>query len=123
MFMSTITLKSRITNNNTYYQPMKKSHIHLKSPGIYVQNFSNNIIHCHVQGAPELRVLILTSGRTRQFKKLFSITFCKICKSFPRFCVPYFLPNESFCVINWSLFFCNHENFNFNYIFNFFITM
>jgi hypothetical protein len=33
MFMSTITLKSRITNNNiTNYE---KSHIHLKSPGIY----------------------------------------------------------------------------------------
>jgi hypothetical protein len=36
MFMSTITLKSRITNNNTYYQPMKKSHIHLKSAGTLV---------------------------------------------------------------------------------------
>jgi hypothetical protein len=33
MFMSTITLKSRITNNNTYYQPMKKIHNHLESPG------------------------------------------------------------------------------------------
>jgi hypothetical protein len=38
MFMSTITLESRITNNNIN-QPMKKSHIHLKSPGIL------NIMH------------------------------------------------------------------------------
>jgi hypothetical protein len=41
-----------------------------------------------------VRVLILTSGRTRQFMKLFSITFCKIRKSFPRFFAPQFLPNE-----------------------------
>jgi hypothetical protein len=34
MFMSTITLKSRITNNNIIVEPMKKSYIHLKSPGI-----------------------------------------------------------------------------------------
>jgi hypothetical protein len=36
MFMSTITLKSRISNNNMYYQPMKKSHIHLKSSRISI---------------------------------------------------------------------------------------
>jgi hypothetical protein len=47
-----------------------------------------------------LRVLILISKRTRQFMKLFSITFCKIRKSIPRFFAPQFLPNESFCVIN-----------------------
>jgi hypothetical protein len=40
MFMSTITLKSRITNNIIRYQPMKKSHIHLKSPGIILFYFS-----------------------------------------------------------------------------------
>jgi hypothetical protein len=34
MFMSTITLKSRITNL------LKKSHIHLKSPGIKLQNLA-----------------------------------------------------------------------------------
>jgi hypothetical protein len=34
MFMSTITLKSRITNNNTITNLWKKSHTHLKSPGI-----------------------------------------------------------------------------------------
>jgi hypothetical protein len=49
-----------------------------------------------------IHVLILTSGRTRQFIKLFNITFCKI--RFPRFFAPQFLPNESFCVINWSTF-------------------
>jgi hypothetical protein len=48
----------------------------------------------------EIRVLILTSERTRQFMKLFSITFCKIRKSIPRFFAPQFSPNESFCVIN-----------------------
>jgi hypothetical protein len=48
MFMSTITLKSRITNNNIIYQPMKKSHIHLKSPGRMnelIQNFDTVIFY------------------------------------------------------------------------------
>jgi hypothetical protein len=54
----------------------------------------------NIQGVSEIRVLILTSERTRQFMKLFSITFCKIRKSIPRFFAPQFLPNESFCVIN-----------------------
>jgi hypothetical protein len=53
-----------------------------------------------IQGASEIRVLILISGRIRQFMKIFSITFCKIRKSFPRFFAPQFLPIESFCVIN-----------------------
>jgi membrane-anchored protein YejM (alkaline phosphatase superfamily) len=46
-----------------------------------------------------VRVLILTSEITRQFMKVFSITFCKIRKSIPRFFALQFLPNESFCVI------------------------
>jgi hypothetical protein len=50
----------------------------------------------YIQGVSEIRVLILTNERTRQFMKLFSITFCKI----PRFFAPQFLPNESFYVIN-----------------------
>jgi hypothetical protein len=54
----------------------------------------------YIQGVAEIRVLILTSERTRQFMKLFSIAFCKIRKSIPRFFAPQFLPNESFCVIN-----------------------
>jgi hypothetical protein len=54
----------------------------------------------NIQGVSEIRVLILTSERTRQFMKLFSITFCKIHKSIPRFFAPQFLPNKSFCVIN-----------------------
>jgi hypothetical protein len=58
-----------------------------------------------IQDVSEIRVLILTSGRTRQFIKLFSVTFCKIRKCFPRFFAPHFLPNESFCVVNYSLFF------------------
>jgi hypothetical protein len=48
----------------------------------------------------EIRVLILTSERTRQFINLFSVTFCTIHKNIPRFFAPQFLPNESFCVIN-----------------------
>jgi hypothetical protein len=47
-------------------------------------------------------VLILTSERTRQFMKLFFITFCKIRKSIPRFFAPKFLPNESFGK-NWGV--------------------
>jgi hypothetical protein len=43
-----------------------------------------------IQGVSEIRMLILTSGRTRQFIKLSSITFCKIRKSFPRFLAPQF---------------------------------
>jgi hypothetical protein len=34
-----------------------------------------------IQGISEIRVLILTSESTRQFMKLFSITFCKIRKN------------------------------------------
>jgi hypothetical protein len=41
-----------------------------------------------IQGVSEIRVLILTSGRTHQFMKVFSITFCKIRKNFPRFFWP-----------------------------------
>jgi hypothetical protein len=70
----------------------------------------------NIQGVSEVRVLILTSERTRQFMKLFSTTFCKIRKSIPRFFPPQFLPNESFCVILVSIF-CNHENLNFDYLF------
>jgi hypothetical protein len=41
------------------------------------------VINIIIQGVSEIRVLILTSERTRQFMKLFSITFCKIfCKIF-----------------------------------------
>jgi hypothetical protein len=43
-----------------------------------------------IQGVSEILVLILTSGRTHQFMKLFSITFCKIRKSFPDFLPPIF---------------------------------
>jgi hypothetical protein len=76
-----------------------------------------------IQGVSEIRVLILTSERTRQYMKLFSITFCKIRKSIPRFFAPQFLPNESFCVINYVVsIFCNHENLNFDYLF-FSVTM
>jgi hypothetical protein len=44
--------------------------------------------HNIIQGVSEIRVLILTSERTRQFMKFFSITFCKIRKSIPRFFAP-----------------------------------
>jgi hypothetical protein len=65
-------------------------------------NFENSYPHVkskmiakNIQGVSEIRVLLLNSGRTRQIMKLFSITSCKIRKSFPRF-----LPTGSFCVIN-----------------------
>jgi hypothetical protein len=70
----------------------------------------------NIEGVSEIRVLILTSERTRQFIKLFSITFCKIRESIPRFFAPQFLPNESFCVKLVSIF-CNRENLNFDYLF------
>jgi hypothetical protein len=54
----------------------------------------------NLQGVSELRVLILTSERTRQSMKLFSTTFCKVRKTIPKFFAPQFLPNESCCVIN-----------------------
>jgi hypothetical protein len=38
-----------------------------------------------IQGESQILVLILTSGRTHQCMKLFSITFCKICKSCQNF--------------------------------------
>jgi hypothetical protein len=50
-------------------------------------------------GVSEIDVLILSNERTRQFMKVFSITFCKIRKSFPRFFALQFIANESFCVI------------------------
>jgi hypothetical protein len=53
-----------------------------------------------IQAVSEIRVLIFTSERSRQFMKLFFITFCKIRKSIPRFLTPRFLPKELFCVTN-----------------------
>jgi hypothetical protein len=53
-----------------------------------------------IQGVSGIRVLILTGEGARQFMELFSMTFCKIRKSIPKFFAPQFLPNESFCVIN-----------------------
>jgi hypothetical protein len=67
---------------------------------IYIQRVPAKRFRCYIQGVSEIRVLIATSERTRQLMKLFSITFCKIRKSIPRFFAPQFLPNESFCVIN-----------------------
>jgi hypothetical protein len=54
----------------------------------YLFFFFNN--EYNIQGVSEIRVAILTSERTRQFMKLFSITFCKIRKSIPRFLPPNF---------------------------------
>jgi hypothetical protein len=51
----------------------------------------------YVQGVSEIRVFILTGGRTRQFMKLFSITFCQICKSFARFFPPIFTKRVVLC--------------------------
>jgi hypothetical protein len=56
----------------------------------FVSNTSFKKLHSIIQGVSEIRVLILTSERTRQFMKLFSITFCKI-RSIPRFFAPQFL--------------------------------
>jgi hypothetical protein len=53
---------------------------------IYCEKYTDRTRN--IQGASETRVLILTSGRTRQFMKVF--------QNFS----PQFLPNESFCVIN-----------------------
>jgi hypothetical protein len=39
--MSTITLKKQ-NNQQQYYQPMKKSNIHLKSPGMLIVLFNNS---------------------------------------------------------------------------------
>jgi hypothetical protein len=39
----------------------------------------------NIQGVSEVRVLILTSERTRQFMKLFSITFVTFVKVFQKF--------------------------------------
>jgi hypothetical protein len=58
-----------------------------------------------IQSVSEIRVLILTGGRTRQFMKFFSITFCKIRKRFLQFLAPRFLSNELFCVIPSFYFF------------------
>jgi hypothetical protein len=65
-----------------------------------VQALKEEDLPRNIQSVSEIRVLILTSERTHQFMKLFSITFCKIRKSSPRFFAPQFLPNESFCMIN-----------------------
>jgi hypothetical protein len=49
-----------------------------------------------IQGVSEIHVLILTSERTSQIMKLFSVTFCKIRKSFPRFFAPNFYQTSRF---------------------------
>jgi hypothetical protein len=43
-------------------------------------------ISTSIQGVSEIRVLILTSGRTRQFMKLFSITFWQNSQDSKIFC-------------------------------------
>jgi hypothetical protein len=43
-----------------------------------------------IQGVSEIRVLILTTGRTCNFMKLFSVTFCKFAKVFQDFLPPIF---------------------------------
>jgi hypothetical protein len=50
----------------------------------------------YIQSVSEIRELILTSGRNRQFRKYFSITFCTVCKRFPRFLTPSFYQTSSF---------------------------
>jgi hypothetical protein len=63
------------------------------------------LINWPYTGVSEIRVLILTIGRTRQIMKHFS----NILQNLQKFFAPQFLPNESFCLY----FFCNHENFNY----------
>jgi hypothetical protein len=75
-----------------------------------------SVIHfLNIQGVSKVRVLILTSGRTRQFMRLFPITFCKIRKIFQDFLPPNFDQTSRFVRLT-SLFFCNHEDFNFDYL-------
>jgi hypothetical protein len=57
---------------------------------LYFTYFYRYFFYLPIQSVSEIRVLILTSERTRQFMKLFSITFCKIRKSIPRFFAPQF---------------------------------
>jgi hypothetical protein len=64
-----------------------------------------------IQGVSEIRVLILTSGRTLQFMKLFSITFAKFVKVY-HYLLPSNFYQTSRFVWSTSLFFFNHENFN-----------
>jgi hypothetical protein len=65
------------------------------------KNNNQNLQKNNIQAVSEIRVLILTSEKTRQFMKLFSITFCKIrIPSIPRFFAPQFSPNDWFYVIN-----------------------
>jgi hypothetical protein len=49
---------------------------------LYFLSF-NSIVD--IQDVSEIRVLISTNERPRQFMKLFFITFCKIRKSIPKF--------------------------------------
>jgi hypothetical protein len=80
------------------------SNYHTHSPSVRAATFifvdKNLLYPVIIQGVSEIRVLILTTERTREFMKLFCITFCKIRKSIARIFAPQFLPNESICVIN-----------------------
>jgi hypothetical protein len=52
----------------------------------------------YIQDVSEIRVLILTNGRTCQFMKLLSITFCKIRKKISKiFCPPIFTKRVVLC--------------------------
>jgi hypothetical protein len=62
------------------------------------QKLRGSLNSYNIQGVSEIRVLILTSGRTRQIMKLFSTTFCKI-RKFSKIFAPQFLPDESFYVL------------------------
>jgi hypothetical protein len=49
-----------------------------------------------IQAVSEIRVLILISGRARQFMKLFSIIFSKVAKVFQDFLPPNFYQTTRF---------------------------
>jgi hypothetical protein len=63
---------------------------------IYCEKYADRTRN--IQGVSEIRVLILTSGRTRQFMKLFSIIFYKISKFSKIFCLTIFT-KRVFCVL------------------------
>jgi hypothetical protein len=62
----------------------------------FLFHFSTDTRNIFIQGVSEIRQLILTSERTRQFIKLFSITFWKIRKLFQDFLPPNFYQTSRF---------------------------
>jgi hypothetical protein len=71
--------KRKVVPFDEFYYQLKLTLIS-ETSCILIRSINFNFLRNNLNYVSEIRMLILTRGRTRQFMKLFSITFCKIHK-------------------------------------------